>query len=360
MKKQRTRKIFVTGLLFAGICLFGNSVICQAEEKTVLSSDSQVSTWQEDNAKTNIEITQNQEEIEVAIDTSEVTEKYEMFLLFVISEELFSVEKTEAIAIDYSYEGSEPLYVTLEMNDAKGGKLFTEGACSYIEVVEDKNYLCQMENGQITLSPGASGTLVIPVGEMQQSDADFESFYGMTLSCLAEQMDESKLYLKEVKAVSNEVVEQYSEMKGVYIDGSSQISIPYMGTYWFDYSMVGSKGTFQAEELPTGCTLEENGRLVLTADAKEGEVVLDAEVGNGFYVKKVIQVNEPIDMGYELKEPQEMEKVTHSLSFLSKEGVLPVLRMVLFVVNVLVIILFLWVKIKIRKDMKATEEEEMF
>lgn len=360
MKKQHIRKMFVTGLLCMGMCLFGDSVNCKAYERTVLSSDSQASTWQEDDAKTNIEIKQNQDEIEVAIDTNEVTEQYEMFLLFVINEELFSVSETEAVAIDYSYDGEQPLYISVELNDTEGGKLYTEDVCSYIETADNKNYLCQTENGLITLSPGTSGTIMIPTAEMQKSDVDFESFYGITLSCLAEQMNEGTLCLKEVKAVSNQAVQQYTEVNDAYIEGSSQITIPYMGTYWFDYSMVGCTGSLAAEKLPEGCTLEGNGRLVLTADAQEGEVVLDAEVGNGFYVKKVVQVKQPIDMGYELKEPQEMDEVSYSLSIFAKDGVIPTVRMVLFVVIALVVILFLWVKIRIRKDMRATEEEEIF
>lgn len=359
MKKHHIKKIFVAALL-AGICLIGNSIVCLAEEKTVLSVDSQVSIWQEDKAKTNVEITKNQEEIEVSLDTTKVTEKYEMFLLFFISENLFSLENAEAIAIDYSYEGSKNLYVTLELNDAKGGKLFTDDNFSYIEVVENTNYLCKSENGQLILSPGTSGTLVLPFAEMQQDNVNFESFYGMTFSFLAEQMDESEFHFKEVKAVSNDVVECYSEIKDMYIEGSSRVSMPYMGTYWYDYSVVDGAAKFSAEKLPEGCVLQENGRLEVTSDATEGEVILNAEVGENFFIKKVIQINEPIDMGYELKEPQEMENVTYSLEFLSKEGVLSAIRMVLFVVIVLTIILFLWIKISIRKDIKATEEEEEF
>lgn len=359
MKMQYIRKIFVTGMLCMGICLFGDSVNCSAYEKTVLSSDSQVSIWQEENAKTNVEITQTQEEIEVAIDTREVTEQYEMFLLFVINEEVFSASKTQAIAIDYSYEGEKPLYVCLEMNDAAGGKLFTDGVCTYVEKAGDKNYLCQTENGQIQLLPGESGTLYLPVAEMAENDVDFENFYGMTFSCLTEQQGQGTLCLTDIKTVSNDITEQYSDVKEAYIDGNSQIKIPYMGTYWYDYSLVGSEGAFQAAMLPEGCSFSD-GRLTVTAEAEEGSIVLDAEVENGFYVKKTIQISESVDMGYALKEPQEMEKVSHALAFLSKENVIPVIRMVLFVGIALVAILFLWVKIRIRKDMKATEEEEIF
>ena len=359
MKKQHIRKLFVTGMLCMGICLFGNSVNCKADEKTVLSSESQVSTWQEENAKTNIEIMQNQDEIEVAIDTNEVTEQYEMFLLFVINEELFSASKTEAIEIDYSYEGEKPLYICLEMNDAAGGKLFTDGVCSYVEKAGEKKYLCKTENGQIQLLPGENGTLYLPIAEMKENDVDFEKFYGMTFTCLTEQMGQGTLCLTDIKTVSDDITQEYSDVKEVYIDGNSQIKIPYIGTYWYNYSLVGSDGTFQAAELPEGCTFN-NGRLTVTAEAGEGSVVLDAEVENGFYVKKTIQVSEPVDMGYELKEPQEMEKVSHTLAFLTSENVIPVIRMILFVVIALAAILFVWIKIRIRKDMKATEEEEMF
>lgn len=360
MKNQHRKKIFGAALLCMGICLFGDRVNCKAEERTVLSSNSQVSVWQEEDAQTNIEIKQEEDEIEVAIDTKQVIEQYEMFLLFVIKDELFSISKKEAVAIDYSYDGEKPLYISVEMNDADGGKIFTEGTCSYVEIVDDKNYLCQMENGQITLLPGTSGTILIPVAEMQQSDVNFAGFYGMTLSCLTEQMEKSTLHINEVKAVFDDVVEQCQDMEDTYIEGSSQIHIPNMGTYWFDYTMVGSTGVFGAKELPEGCTLEENGRLVLTSDAKEGEILLEVETENGFYVKKAVQVEAPIEMGYEFKEPQEMEKVSYSLAFLSKEGVLSGIRIVLFGVIAVVVILFLWVNIRIRKDMKATEEEEIF
>lgn len=358
MKKHRIRKMLVMGVLCMGFCLFGDRQTCQAEE--VLTSDSQVSTWQEEDAQANIEVKKDQEEVEVVIDTSEVTEQYEMFLLFVINDELFSASKTDAIVIEYSYEGDAPLYVSVEMNDTDGGKLFTEGTCSYIEVVDDKYYLCQMENGQFMLTPGESGKLLIPVAQLEESDADFSSFYGITFSCLAEQMDTCQLHLADIRTASNDRIRQHSEMADTYIEGSSQITIPYMGTSWFDYSLIGSEGTFFAEELPLGCTLAENGCLILAEDAEEGEVVLEVEVGNGFYVKKVVEISKSMDMGYEFKTPQDMEQITYSLDILANPGIMAALRIGVLVIVAIAIVLFIWIKCKIRKDMKATEEEEMF
>lgn len=358
MKIHRIKRMVVMGVLFMGICLFGDKQICQAEE--ILTSESQISTWQEKDAQADIEIKKNQKEIEIIADTSEVTEKYELFLLVVTNEELFSASETDEIAISYHYEGDAPLHISLEMNDVDGGKLFTEGTCSYIEATDDKYYLCQMENGQFTLLPGTSGELVIPVTQLGKSDVGPERFYGITFTCLAEQMSDCCLQLKDISTTSDNRIRQYSEMADICIKGSSQITIPYMGTSWFDYFLIGSEGTFFADELPEGCVLEENGHLILDETAQEGEVTLKAEVGNGLYVKKVIEINKPVDMGYEFKAPQDMEQVTYSLDFLANSEIITGIRVIVLLIVFITIVLFIRIKYIIRKDRKATEEEEIF
>ncbi|MGN0352657.1 MAG: hypothetical protein ACI4ES_13485 [Roseburia sp.] len=356
-KRSYYWKILI-GALILGNCLFP-TVTCRAEETEVLPVTSKSTIWQNEDAKAKVEIFQ-ENNLQIQIDAKQMEESYEQIIVDLIGEELFGLGENDVLWIDYSYTGEKPIYLQVDFNDIFGTSANTDALSFYWEQKDEKNYICEMEEQLICIYPGEQARLGIPIGKMEKDNVDLEQLYGITFELLVEKQETCELEIVSVQDMTGEEAVVLSNYQKAFLQGNENVTIPSVGSYFYEYSSNVEGITFEGIDSVKGCSIDENGRMELTEEAEEGYLALEACTQDGIYLKKEVRLTKEVGNGYQILDQDEVKKISFSFEFLNSISAKKVCRIILVALLAGCLLCYTLIQMKISQKTRMAEEEERY
>lgn len=344
--------IFAAGLIFSGFI----PVAVYADDSIADSINSNV--WQDDNTTANVSAYSVGNSITVSIDSSR-SEVYEDYAVInAVFDNTFSVKKEDAIVFEYDYSGSESIGVRPKIDDISGNAISFDNGIDYAEIKDSCEYISHSDNGLISLEPGSKGKVLILLND--DKNVNDQIYYGMDFTLVFGKNEKAKLKMSDFCTASGNNVELCRKYCGTAITGEDTVKAPYLGEYWYDYSISGNKADMkiQPEVFEKGVSVNEAGRLSINDNVKPISIMIKSGVDKNAYIVKKVDIISADEALYKFSAPDKAGTISYPLMQLSGKNTAEICFRVLAVLAVLIFIISIIINIRVDINTDKSEKEK--